>query len=561
MRCAIYARYSSDLQRSESIDDQVRQCRQFIQSKGWMLVEQHVFTDYAITGTDANRPGYNELKVSARQGQFDCVVVDDLSRLGRDTAESIGVFHELSAFDINIVSVADGIDTSSSSAKLPYYFKSIMNEIYLDDLKEKVLRGMKGQVLRGYSAGGRAYGYSYTDVYDRSGAKDKYGRQKRLGVTISVDPKQANIVKHVYDLKLKGLGVKRIAQSLNEKGVAPPQHSRSCRIPSWSTSTVWSILNNRKYIGDWSWGKKKWPKIPGTSRRRCVDLPKSQWVTSIREDLKIIDQATWDAVQQLRKKSKPINPLKNGKLTGYQGIGHRAKYLLSGLLECGQCGGSMIAISSDTRSVYVCNNHWSRGKTVCTNKVRVKRADVETAVIDSLSERLLNPDMLQLICDKANQKLMELLSDRAKDEGPLRRRLKNEQKQLNNMVNFVMAGDTSLTVRERINEKEASIEALKGQLSDFRRMKATSNTVIGKKWVVGKLRHLKELLGSTKESLKLAQLELKSLLDGKIVLSPEDIGDHYRIRGLIRAKLSYLFAQPLSVIVYGGGGNRTPVRI
>ena len=192
MNAAIYARYSSDLQRPESIEDQVRQCREWAQSKGWTVREHNVFTDYAVTGTDANRPEYLRLKAAARDGQFQAVVVDDLSRLGRDTAESIRVFQELSSLSVRILGVADGIDTSNSAGKLPYYFKSIMNELYLDDLKEKVLRGMKGQVERGFSVGGRVYGYRQEEVPDPTGARDKHGRPKRLGVKIEIDPEQVN---------------------------------------------------------------------------------------------------------------------------------------------------------------------------------------------------------------------------------------------------------------------------------------------------------------------------------------------------------------------------------
>ena len=157
MKCAVYARYSSDMQKQTSIEDQVRW--QFIEHRQWEVADGRVYSDYAISGADINRTGYQALKADAYKKLFACIVVDDLSRLGRDAGEAIQIYGELTAYGVNIVSVSDGIETASSSSKIPYYFKSIANELFLDELKAKIVRGLKGQVSRGYSAGGRTYGY------------------------------------------------------------------------------------------------------------------------------------------------------------------------------------------------------------------------------------------------------------------------------------------------------------------------------------------------------------------------------------------------------------------
>ena len=130
MRCAIYARYSSDMQKPESIDDQIGECKRYIEKRGWHLLEDQVYNDFAITSSDITREGYVRLKQAALQHRFDFIVVDDLSRLGRNTAESIQTFSELTFCGVNIASVADGIDTSQKGAKMPFYFKSIMNEFF-----------------------------------------------------------------------------------------------------------------------------------------------------------------------------------------------------------------------------------------------------------------------------------------------------------------------------------------------------------------------------------------------------------------------------------------------
>ena len=211
------------MQRPQTIEDQIRECRKFIDSQGWVVREEHIFTDYAVTGSDNYRVGYTNLKDAAQRQEFQFIIVDDLSRLGRDTAESIKTFSELTYLGISIVGVSDGIDTSKPMAKIPYYFKSIMNEMFLDDLREKVSRGMRGQVLRNFSVGGRVFGYKYIEILDPSGQKGRHGHPKRFGVKIAVDENEAEVIRSIFDLRIKGHGLKAIAIYLNDRGIESPQ--------------------------------------------------------------------------------------------------------------------------------------------------------------------------------------------------------------------------------------------------------------------------------------------------------------------------------------------------
>ena len=168
MRCAIYARHSTDAQNPRSSDDQARECKRYAEQKGWLVVPGDIFKDEAVSGSDINRTAYTQMKEAATLRSFDCILVDDLSRLGRDMAESAAIYRDLTAIGVRIVSVADGIDTSNPSSKIPFYFKGMMNEMFLDDLKTKIVRGLKSQVIRGYSTGGRVYGYDTRQILDPS---------------------------------------------------------------------------------------------------------------------------------------------------------------------------------------------------------------------------------------------------------------------------------------------------------------------------------------------------------------------------------------------------------
>jgi site-specific DNA recombinase len=192
MHVALYARYSSEHQREASIADQFRTCERSAQSQGWTV--SHRYEDKAITGSRADRPGYQMLLQEAQARRFDVLLVDDLSRLTRDEAESIQLRRRLDFWGIRLIGVSDGYDSAAKGHKLQASVRGIINELYLDDLREKTHRGLMGQALKGYSSGGRAYGYRRVPIEDR-GKQDEYGRPVITAVRWEPDAEQANWVR------------------------------------------------------------------------------------------------------------------------------------------------------------------------------------------------------------------------------------------------------------------------------------------------------------------------------------------------------------------------------
>lgn len=159
MRAAVYARYSSENQRPESIDDQVAACRRLASQRGFRVLEDHVYADQAQSGARTDRLGLSALMSAAQNKQFDVVLVDDLSRLARDNYLMLSVIAELHFEGVRVVSVADGLDSNDEEATLGIQIRGIFNELQLRDLKKKTLRGQLGQKQRGFSVGERTYGY------------------------------------------------------------------------------------------------------------------------------------------------------------------------------------------------------------------------------------------------------------------------------------------------------------------------------------------------------------------------------------------------------------------
>jgi site-specific DNA recombinase len=157
MRAAIYTRFSSDRQREASTEDQARNCRWRMDDEGWELSAH--FKDAVMSGSRADRPGYQEMLKSAARRGFDVLLLDDLSRLGRDQVESEQTIRRLEFSGVRILALSDGYDGQSKARKMHRGVKNLMNERYLDDLKDKTHRGLAGQALQKYWAGGKLFGY------------------------------------------------------------------------------------------------------------------------------------------------------------------------------------------------------------------------------------------------------------------------------------------------------------------------------------------------------------------------------------------------------------------
>ena len=175
MKAAIYARYSSENQKEQSIEDQVRVCKEHALKNNLRVLEDHIYFDEATSGSIRKRPGLEALKQAAEDKLFDAVLIDDSSRLSRDNQYFNTLLCLFQFWGIDLISVGDGLNTQEEHAKVAYQFRGIFNELYLSDLKKKTHRGQVGQVLRGFIAGSVGYGYRSVPVgeakYDKKVVK------------------------------------------------------------------------------------------------------------------------------------------------------------------------------------------------------------------------------------------------------------------------------------------------------------------------------------------------------------------------------------------------------
>jgi len=200
-RAAIYARYSSDEQRPESIEDQIEICRRYCAAHRWEVLD--TYSDAAITGATILRPEYQRLLHEAERGLFDVVVVEAVDRLSRRLAD-LANFHDIVDFRKVKLFATDRGEINALMVGL----LGAMAQAFLDDLKAKTKRGLTGKILAGLSAGSLGYGYKV----------DPDTKGKR-----SIVEEEARVVRRIFDDYANGASPRAIAATLNKESVPGPR--------------------------------------------------------------------------------------------------------------------------------------------------------------------------------------------------------------------------------------------------------------------------------------------------------------------------------------------------
>jgi DNA invertase Pin-like site-specific DNA recombinase len=287
MRAAIYARYSSDLQRDASIEDQVRLCKRHIETEAWSLVG--TYSDHAISGAIRMRPGYQKLLEDARAGAFDVVVAEALDRLSRDQEDIAALYKHLAFARVTLITLAEGVIT-----ELHVGLKGTMNALFLKDLAQKVRRGLEGRVREGRSGGGVCYGYDVVRAFDNQGRPVSGGRK--------VNDAEAAVVRRIFKEFATGSSPRAIALRLNAERVPGPHGE------AWGPSTIYGnwrrgtgVLNNELYVGRLVWNRQRFEKDPSTGKRQARPNPPKDWIVQEVPELRIIEDALWNEVKARQK--------------------------------------------------------------------------------------------------------------------------------------------------------------------------------------------------------------------------------------------------------------------
>jgi site-specific DNA recombinase len=520
MRAAVYARYSSENQRPESIEDQVSACRRLADERGMEILDDHIYSDQAQSGARKDRPGLASLLASAATGQFSIVLVDDLSRLARDNYLMLSVLAELHFEGIRVLSVADGLDSDDEEATLGIQIRGIFNELQLRDLKKKTLRGQIGQKERGFFVGERTFGFRSVPVGEMR--MDKKGRPRPEGYRMEIEPSEAAIVLRIFKSYADGQSLTGIVRALNQEGV--PGRFKTSK--GWSPATVSRILDSEKYAGRWVWNKTESRRDPRTGRRRRFEKPESEWVVREDESLQIVPDAIWQAVRARRRDMRRTWPGGKGKrgFSADQGSrqAHFPAHLLSGAMVCGTCESAIAQVSGKSGGYYGC---LAAAKGACENKLLVRRKLAERVILATVRERLADPEGIRHVLRRVEDEIVKLRSDVPEAIRLKEAELGSEERRLANFLDFMGEGRGSRALGEALVETERRVEALREELDSLRRTRDKVFRVPPIEWIHERMTNVQSVL---EHRTARSALLLRQLL-GPIRLEPirPDVGRPY----------------------------------
>ena len=403
MNGVIYARYSSDSQREESIEGQIRECKEFAERNCINIID--IYIDRAFSAKTDKRPDFQRMIKDSSRKNFDVVIVWKLDRFARNRFDSAHYKAALKKNGVKVVSATEAISKGSEGVLLETMLEG-MAEYYSVELAEKVNRGMKENALKcKYNGGTLPIGY----VID----SDKH---------YQLDPITSPAVADAFQMYANGMGMQQIADELNIRGVRTQRHNGKL-----DTDNVTSMLHNRKYIGEY---KYKDVVIPG-------GIPA------------IVTQEMFDRVQERMALNKKA-PAK-----------HKAEdeYLLTTKLYCAKCKCFMVGESgtSHTGEVHRYYKCVSVKEHRGCNKKTVKKDWIENLVLNEIQKVIFDDELLERLSDMA----LEKLGSENKVLPILQKRYSETEKAINNMLNAIEQGIITPSTKQRLEE----LEQQKGELS------------------------------------------------------------------------------------------------
>ena len=302
MQVALYARYSTDMQDSTSIDGQFRNCESIAAQNNFEIVKR--YQDAAYSGTDEHRPGYMDLLKAAENKEFDGIIVDETSRLTRNPWELPRIMEDLKFRGQFLMSKS--FDSRHETAQLMAGIYSGIDHLELQKIKQRTHRGLRERHMGGFSAGGKTFGYTSKPV-DSDDPDSKWLK--------IIDPEQAEWVRWIFENYANGMGAKALAAELNRKGVPSPgakwNRTEKRTDGKWQHTAILGcakrgsgILRNELYIGNVIWNKSEWIKKPGSSTRTYRMRPREDWIIEDHPNLRIVSQDLWNKVKRRLDQNK-----------------------------------------------------------------------------------------------------------------------------------------------------------------------------------------------------------------------------------------------------------------
>lgn len=387
-RAALYARLSTEEgDGANVIETQLQLLRNYVAAHP-EIKACGSFIDNGFSGTNFNRPGFQSLMEQVRAGKINCLIVKDLSRLGRDYIGTGNFIERICPeLHLRVISVDEGFDTSAADSSSVWDLLTplinIMNDGYAKDISRKVCSALQEKMERGEYIGNYApFGY----------LKDPENKNHLIP-----NPELADTVLRIFQMRADGMGIGSIAAALNQEGIPSPgrwryehgiitNNNKKGSALLWNRHVLSDILQNEAYIGNLEQARCRQSLHERQSHQL---MPKEKWVRAENTHEGIVPKELFDRVQTVNAAQKAKYQSTKGTLPNLPG----AKNLYGTKLVCADCGSTMKLVRSISNKKdkayfhFKCNSYVEHGFRECTAK-KIAQADLDEAVLTTIQAHI-----------------------------------------------------------------------------------------------------------------------------------------------------------------------------
>lgn len=388
IRVAAYCRVSTDgdEQLGSFSSQKAYYEEKILQNKDWVMAG--IFTDEAITGTKVDkREGFQEMIRKCQKGEIDLILTKSISRFSRNTQDTIKYVRMLRDKNIAVYFEKENINTLAMQGEMLLTILSSLAQSEVESLSENVKMGLKMKMKRGELIGfNGCFGYDY----------DKESK------SISVNEKEAETVRMIYDLYLQGYGTSTIAKRLIQLGI----RNKSGKV-EWHTHGVMGIIKNEKYKGDLLLGKTF--TVDPISKRRLANMGEEDQYYIRDHHEAIVSREIWDRAEEIHlKRVQPRLMETTGNRERYT-----RQFAFSSMLECGYCGHKLSRrtrhqTTTTKKPVWQCMNATKHGIDNCPHCKAIDEVIIENAFIEAFK---LLADHFEDVMDSVLDTIEEVLKD------------------------------------------------------------------------------------------------------------------------------------------------------
>lgn len=445
---AAYARFSSDNQREESIDAQLRAIREYCERKEYVLVDTYV--DEAESAMTDDRPSFLRMIDDAESATWSVVLVHKLDRFSRNRYDSAIYKRKLKEYGIRVESVLEHLDDSPESVILESVLEG-MAEYYSLNLGREVKKGHRENALKCMHNGG----------------PPPYGFDVAPDGTYAINEHEAEAIRKLYEMVTHGYTLKQIAAALTDQGYYR-RDGKPFHVVGLSR-----MLHNEKYAGTYIFNQRREVKRNGKVIQ--IPNPESEIIRIEGGMPAIVTRELYDEVQTIMKRRSRMSDK----------VSRRARevYLLQGIFYCGDCGSTMVGIRrtdyryNKERIVYECSGR-RKSRTNCKMRA-IDRDYIEGLVIDYVEQNILSDDAMSKVRDKILETVKDMEKNIPTSLDALIKELEETKAAQEKLIDAITKGIDIPSIKERLVELEDKKNSLTARIDELEAQQQAADSMRG----------------------------------------------------------------------------------